>query len=397
MYFLSSHQNSLLSIILIFFSFLSYSQPYHLDVEGHLKIRGNIDILDAGGLFSIFIGKDAGISNTTGSFNSFFGPSSGKSNTTGTDNSFYGQGAGKANTTGEANSFFGSNTGLKHANGYNNSFFGQAAGFNSRSGSNNVLLGEFSGGNQVSGSNNTYVGARADQVTTDPLDRAIAIGYLAKVACSQCAVIGGVGVNAVKVGVGVDDPKTKLHLKQTGNGPDNGIRLERSNDNNYWNITNWSDNDLVFRHSNEVDDITSYINWEDGTFVNSSDRRLKKNIKPLESILERVLNLNAKQYQFKGSAENNLNSIGFIAQEVEKLFPETVMEKAGYKGLVYDHFGIYAIKAIQEQQVIINALEERVKDTEVLKELLKQQQVMIQSQQDQIDALQSIVNKIVAN
>jgi hypothetical protein len=45
--------------------------------------------------------------------------------------------------------------------------------------------------------------------------------------------------------------------------------------------------------------------------------------------------------------------IGFIAQDVEKQFPQLVNQMDGYLGVNYSGFSVLAIKAIQEQQEII--------------------------------------------
>ena len=79
-------------------------------------------------------------------------------------------------------------------------------------------------------------------------------------------------------------------------------------------------------------------------------------------------------------------SIGFIAQDVQKLFPELVAvipdSSAGYKNindlhtLDYSGFGVIAIKAIQEQQKMIDDLSGRLQlieeQNKLLKQLLKQ-------------------------
>ncbi|MFK7982423.1 MAG: hypothetical protein AB8G86_20745 [Saprospiraceae bacterium] len=49
--------------------------------------------------------------------------------------------------------------------------------------------------------------------TTNRLSQAIAIGNNALVGCDKCAVIGGTGANAVKVGIGTTTPEARLHIK----------------------------------------------------------------------------------------------------------------------------------------------------------------------------------------
>ncbi|MBV1924747.1 MAG: hypothetical protein KUG68_12045, partial [Flavobacteriaceae bacterium] len=67
----------------------------------------------------------------------------------------------------------------------------------------------------------------------------------------------------------------------------------------------------------------------------------------------------------------NRNQNGFIAQEVQKLFPELVSEKKNEQGdsfltLRYDAFGVLAIKTIQEQQKEIASLKEEVSELKKL-------------------------------
>ncbi len=51
--------------------------------------------------------------------------------------------------------------------------------------------------------------------------------------------------------------------------------------------------------------------------------------------------------------------VGLIAQEVEKVFPELVITRLdGYKEIRYGWLPIYLLKAIQEQQKIIEKLQD---------------------------------------
>lgn len=56
-------------------------------------------------------------------------------------------------------------------------------------------------------------------------------------------------------------------------------------------------------------------------------------------------------------------TIGFMAQEVQPLFPELVeTDEDGYLGLNSSGFGVIAIKAIQEQQLEIETLKKQLSD-----------------------------------
>jgi hypothetical protein len=53
-------------------------------------------------------------------------------------------------------------------------------------------------------------------------------------------------------------------------------------------------------------------------------------------------------------------SFGFVAQEVEEVFPELVHEKDGVKMLDYSGFGVLAVKAIQELQALVEAQRDQI-------------------------------------
>ena len=110
-----------------------------------------------------------------------------------------------------------------------------------------------------------------------------------------------------------------------------------------------------------------------GTY-NPSDRKLKKNIESLENVLPRILTLTPSKYDYIKSTKTSKKSIGFIAQDVNKTFPELVMDEPMDDGEVimqlnYAGFGVLAIKAIQEQHIIIEDLQVEV---EKLKDLVNQ-------------------------
>ncbi|MBL0266213.1 MAG: tail fiber domain-containing protein [Leptospiraceae bacterium] len=74
-----------------------------------------------------------------------------------------------------------------------------------------------------------------------------------------------------------------------------------------------------------------------GVWVNNSDERLKKNIQPLGNFLEKLTELRPVTFEWKDPKKLNAKEgkhIGFIAQEVEKVFPYWVdTDKDGMKWL----------------------------------------------------------------
>lgn len=66
-----------------------------------------------------------------------------------------------------------------------------------------------------------------------------------------------------------------------------------------------------------------------GTFVQPSDRKLKKDIKPFVSALDKLMALAPVTYYYKNEKESGINlpkelQYGFIAQDLETVFPELV-------------------------------------------------------------------------
>jgi hypothetical protein len=95
-----------------------------------------------------------------------------------------------------------------------------------------------------------------------------------------------------------------------------------------------------------------------------SDISVKENIEPLKYGLNAIMQLNPIQFEFIEGYKNYGEGlqIGAIAQEVEQIIPEAVFEtpSTGLKGIDYNQFhGLY-IKAIQEQQKIIESLIQRI-------------------------------------
>jgi len=99
--------------------------------------------------------------------------------------------------------------------------------------------------------------------------------------------------------------------------------------------------------------LKAWINDTDGSYHNSSDRNLKKDIVPFEHVLSKLSSLQAYTYHMKDASEDSPLSVGFMAQDVEQQFPDLVAEKAGYK-----HFAVLAVQAVKEQQAIIETLQQ---------------------------------------
>ena len=91
----------------------------------------------------------------------------------------------------------------------------------------------------------------------------------------------------------------------------------------------------------------------------TSDFTLKENIKPIENPLKKVLDLQGVNFQYK--KENDRKKyIGLIAQEVMKIVPEVVFEHDDVFGINYKLLVPLLVEAVKERQKEIENLKERL-------------------------------------
>ena|SRR5689334_7959635 len=88
-------------------------------------------------------------------------------------------------------------------------------------------------------------------------------------------------------------------------------------------------------------------------FIETSDRRLKKNIEPLKECLEIIKDLQGVSYIRK---QNDEHEIGFIAQDVKEVLPELVSEQGEYLGINYSRLVAILVEALKEQDKKIESL-----------------------------------------
>lgn len=83
-----------------------------------------------------------------------------------------------------------------------------------------------------------------------------------------------------------------------------------------------------------------------------SDARLKKDVLPLTGALDKLMQLRSVEYEYKNAAEIGERpgrNVGFIAQEVEQVFPEWVGEKHdGMKYVAFTGFESLSVAALRE-------------------------------------------------
>jgi hypothetical protein len=97
----------------------------------------------------------------------------------------------------------------------------------------------------------------------------------------------------------------------------------------------------------------------------TSDSTLKENFGKIEKPEERLLKLNGLRYNFKSAKNKTRKNYGFIAQDVEKIFPNIVYENdQGIKGIALAELIPVIVEVLKKQQTNINELTKRVEALE---------------------------------
>ncbi len=86
-----------------------------------------------------------------------------------------------------------------------------------------------------------------------------------------------------------------------------------------------------------------------GSWAASSDSRLKKNVEELEGALPKLLKLRSVTFDYNNPKYGSGRQTGFIAQEIEKVFPEWVSEDSDkYKMIGFSGFESLTVQALRE-------------------------------------------------
>jgi hypothetical protein len=97
-----------------------------------------------------------------------------------------------------------------------------------------------------------------------------------------------------------------------------------------------------------------------------SDRRVKENINTITGALDKVLKLRGVTYN-RTDVEDKSEKIGFIAQEVQEVIPQVVIEGGNNTlGVAYGNITALHNEAIKEQQLQIKDLKSQVEELKTL-------------------------------
>jgi hypothetical protein len=279
---------------------------------------------------SVFIGEGAGANqnNSSNRNNVFVGYQAGYSDTTGNYNTASGSVALRSNTTGNYNTASGSAALYSNTTGNNNTASGSAAlGFNT-TGNYNTASGVNALVYNTTGSYNTASGYEALYNTTG--NDNTAMGY-------QAGSNLTTGSNNILIGYNAQPSDITVS---------NEVTIGNSNNNSY----------------------RMYA----GAWTVASDARYKHDITDLPYGLDFILKLRPRQYVYNNSIDNKI-TMGFIAQEVQEVMKNYNIEdkfnlvkiiEKDYLGLNTTEIIPVLVKAVQELSVENEELKSRLERLE---------------------------------
>jgi len=172
-------------------------------------------------------------------------------------------------------------------------------------------------------------------------------------------VSGNVGVNCAA-------PAYKFEVDgPSGTFSVSGIRIQNTSGPTGWSFYPSISGALIIGKTSNL----GSFDGTTGAYTALSDQRVKTNIRPLEPVLSSVLNMQLKRYEFIDNNPSHKESIGIIAQDLQKVFPEFVSVNKvndgnplveNQLGVDYAGLSVLALKAIQEQQNEITLLKAEI-------------------------------------
>lgn len=327
------------------------------------------------GGFNSALGFRALFSNTTGSYNSALGINALYFNTTGINNVSIGVSSLVYNTTGNNNSALGTYSLYSNTIGYENSAMGFSAIGANTSGKNNSAVGYNALRNNTTGANNTAIGHSAGyNLTTGSNNVDIAnIGVAGESAAIRIGT-QGVHASAYLAGVyGVNVPNASF--------------------------------------------VTVTPSGQLGIYVSS--RRYKEDIKPMDSVSDKLLELRPVTFRYKKADEEGRKPIqyGLIAEEVDEIMPELVVRNkdGSPETVAYQYIPSLLLNEYQKQHrelitqkaalseikaVLASSETKETISAQQINELKSQHKIDLQKIADlqaQIDKLNAITKKLIAS
>jgi hypothetical protein len=324
--------------------------------------------LGAGALFAntgdenTATGAGALLSNTSGFSNTAIGESALFSNTTGAQNTAIGASALQTNATGDRNTATGESTLQNNTTGFSNTAIGEGALFQNTIGFSNTAIGHNALAGNITGVNNTAIGDSALFFSTGTKNTALGIGAgngittATNVICIGASVFGADVDNSCFIG--------NIRDVTTQNG----------------------------------DAIPVVIDSAGQLGTASSSQRFKKEIKPMDTASEAILNLKPVTFHYK-TDKNDTPQFGLIAEEVAKVNPNLVVrDKNGEIYTVrYDAVNAMLLNEFLKEHHKVEDQDRKLEEQQAtIAQLRKDLQASGAQQRKEIEALTAGLQKVNA-
>jgi trimeric autotransporter adhesin len=309
-----------------------------------------LKVVNAQGSYNTAIGADALSQTTSGSENTVIGNSAMLDNTLGSFNTAIGNDALRSNTTGDYN----------------------------------VAIGVHSLDGNVTNEYNTAIGHHAD-VNSGGFNNATAIGNYARPNASNALILGKIaGVNGAsvsdRVGMGTTEPAANLHIVREAYGSNamillqepalnfSRIKFRNGSTADEWAMmgrANATLADARFNFFYDQVELSLHGNGDvvlTGTLFENSDRTLKRNIQKLKFDLRDFMQVKPKTYYWKNEAKGAKQQLGFIAQEIQDLYPSLVSSNEGLLVLNYQGFVPILVEGVKELDLMIQRNDRKLKE-----------------------------------
>ncbi|WP_422362092.1 tail fiber domain-containing protein [Reichenbachiella sp.] len=190
---------------------------------------------------------------------------------------------------------------------------------------------------------------------------------------------------------------TTLQVTHSNGNPSSGEGLSLLNGSARWTFAAQSGGELYLYYG--TSSLRGIFSNTDGAYTNSSDRRIKKNISDLDNILQKVVQVPIYSYHYNSQQDAEQKKIGTIAQDLLPIFPSMVQysKENDFYTVNYSSLSAVAIKAIQEQQKIIDELREALENTREELSNLKNQgnemKALLYNQEQKIEQLFELIGQ----
>jgi trimeric autotransporter adhesin len=321
------------------------------NIDGTSNTAVGVDSLynNTSGSDNVAVGYDAMFSSTTAKSNTAIGTYSLFSNLTGNSNTAAGYLSLFSNTTGAENTASGYNTLYANTTGANNAGFGAQSLSKNTVGAGNTAVGYQALSASVSGNNNVALGYRAGVAITG----------------SNNIAIGSTGVASESKTIRIGEGQTKTFIA--------GISGVRS-----------------------TGGVQVYINSSGQLGTLTSSKRFKRDIKALNPMTEKLMQLRPVSYYYKDTADVQDDGLqyGLIAEEVAKIFPELVQYDADGKPFTVYYHLLTPLLLNQVQQSYASNQTQQAQIGKLNQELIAQRAEMSRMQAQHQSELASLEKKL---